>query len=137
MKCWIVRCTKMAFIVLALSVCGCNVDWGGGRYNDVKQLALAYNNYLSAHGGTGPQTAEDLGPYLDNTKQLLEALKAGTFVINYGIGAPDFARDGAGNIILTYEKDVPTKGGFVAYGDGTVKNLTADEYQKSITARNK
>ena len=42
---------------------------------------------------------------------------------------------GSSNTILAYEKDAPEKGGMVAYGDVSVKKLSADAFKKAIVAK--
>ena len=47
------------------------------------------------------------------------------------------AAAGSGSTVLAYEKDVPTKGGLVLYGDGFVDNVTAAEFQAKPKAQPK
>jgi hypothetical protein len=101
--------------------------------NDMKRIGLAYLNYINNNKGKAPQKVDDLAPLLENEKRCLETLKAGTLVFNYGIGVPELARDGSAKVVLIYEKDVPTKGGYVAFADISVKKMSADEYKKAIT----
>lgn len=101
--------------------------------NDLKQVALAFHNHHDATGKP-PQKAEDLVPYLDKNEKLINALKTGDYVFLYGVGLLQMTQ-GTSNTVLAYEKDTPTKGGFVAYGDGSVKKLTADDFKKAILAK--
>lgn len=49
----------------------------------------------------------------------------------WGVADPTGA---AAHKILAYEKGAPRQGGLVVYGDGTVKNLTASEFQTAPKA---
>jgi hypothetical protein len=51
----------------------------------------------------------------------VEALKAGKYVVVWGISSKD------SGTVLAYDKDAPTKGGAVLMADGNVKTMTADE----------
>ena len=44
---------------------------------------------------------------------------------------------GTSNTVLAHEKDVPTKGGWALYADGSTKKLTADEFKKATLAKKK
>jgi len=103
--------------------------------NDLKQIGLAYHN---CHNATNkaPAKAEDLAPYFENDKRLLGLLKNKDIVFIYGVKLTEMT-DGTSNTVLAYDKDVPAKGGFVLYGDGSTKKLTADEFKKAIVAKPK
>jgi hypothetical protein len=102
--------------------------------NDLKQIGLAYHNYFDANR-KAPAKAEDLAPYLENDKRLVNLLK-NDIVFGYNVGIRDM-KDGTSNTVLAYLKDVPTKGGYALYGDGAVKRLTADQFKKAIIAKKK
>jgi hypothetical protein len=104
--------------------------------NYLKQLGLSYHNYLDANGGKAPAKADDLAPYFENDKKLLDALKSEDIVFFYGVRLVDMT-SGTSNTILAYEKDAPTKGGQVLYGDGSVKKLSADEFKTATKAKKK
>ena len=103
--------------------------------NDIKQIAIAYHTYFSDNN-KAPTKADDLGRYLENSKKLLDALNSGSLVFAYGV-TPLQMTDGTSNTVLIYEKDIATRGGYVGYGDGSVKKLTADEFKKAIIAGKK
>jgi hypothetical protein len=102
----------------------------------LKQLGLAYHGYLGANGGKAPAKADDLGPYVENDKKLLDALKSEDIVFIFGVRLVDMTA-GSSNTVLAYEKDAPTKGGQVLYGDGSVKKLAADDFKKATLAKKK
>ncbi len=103
--------------------------------NDLKQLVLAYHNYNDSFA-KAPEKPDDLAPFIENDKRLLEAMKSGQIVFIFGVSIKEMT-DGASNTVLAYEKDAPTKGGIVAYGDWMVKKQSADEFKKAIIAKKK
>jgi hypothetical protein len=103
--------------------------------NDLKQIGLAYHNYISAFN-KAPSKAADLGPFVENDKRLLGLLETKDVVFIFDVGIADM-KDGTSKTVLAYEKDAPTKGGAVLYGDASVKKLTADEFKKAILAKKK
>jgi len=103
--------------------------------NDLKQIGLAYHNHIDAVS-RAPQKAEDLAPYFDNSKKLLDHLKSKRIEFYYGVGIAQMT-EGTSNTILAYEKDAPDKGGQVLFGDGSVRKLTADEFKKAPKAGKK
>jgi hypothetical protein len=100
--------------------------------NDLKEILLAYHNYLDKNKGSAPAKAADLGPFLE--KRALARLEDKSVVFVYGVTLKNMTQ-GSSNTILAYEKDAPEKGGLVAYGDGSVKKLTADEFKKASVAK--
>jgi hypothetical protein len=101
--------------------------------NDLKQLGLAYHNYMDAMG-KGPNKPDDLSPYVENDQRLINPLKSGEIVLIYDVKMTDMP-DGANNYVLGYAKDVPTKGGLVLRGDASVATMTADEFKKAKLAK--
>lgn len=122
-------------VMLALAAGFVQAQVGADRVtaNTLKQLGLAYHNHCDATGKP-PTKADDLAPYLDNNKKLLDTLKSGQIVFIYGVGILDM-KAGTSNSVLAYEKDIATKGGQVLMGDGSVKKLTADEFKKATLAK--
>src|SRR5438045_2796887 len=100
--------------------------------NDLKQILLAYHNYLTKNNGGAPAKAADLAPFLE--KRALARLENKSVVFVYGVTLKDMTK-GSSNTVLAYEKDAPEKGGLVGYGDAIVKRLTADEFKKAIVAK--
>jgi hypothetical protein len=100
--------------------------------NDLRQIGLAYQN-LVAVDGKAPAKAEDLAPYFDNNKRLLDLLKNEDIVFFYNV-TPTQMTSGTSNTVLAYVKDVPDKGGLVLLGDGSVKKLSAEEFKKANLA---
>lgn len=129
-------------VFAALGVCLALTGGAGARpvdpkriTNDLKQIGLAYHNHFAAFK-KAPAKAADLGPFIENDKRLLGLLDDKDIVFIFGVGILDM-KDGTSNTILAYEKDVPTKGGVVLYGDGSVRKLTDDAFKKAILAKPK
>jgi hypothetical protein len=100
--------------------------------NDLKEILLAYHTYLDKNKGSAPSKAADLGPLLE--KRALARLENKSVAFVYDVTLKDMSQ-GSSNTILAYEKDAPEKGGMAAYGDGSVKKLTADEFKKAVVAK--
>jgi hypothetical protein len=102
------------------------------KTNDLRQIGLAYHNCLETNKKP-PAKVEDLEPFYEKNAKITAALKDGTYVFYYNVKLTDMT-NGTSNTILGYEKDAPTKGGVVLFGDGSVKPLTADEFAKTAKA---
>lgn len=120
----------MALVILAGAA---RADDEKVQPNDLKQIGLAYHNYYS-ETNKGPKKAEDLAPYFEKSKKLLDHLKSKRIEFYYGVGLTEMT-EGTSNTILAYEKDVPKKGGLALYGDGSVKKLTAEEFKTATKAK--
>ena len=101
--------------------------------NDLKQIGLAYHAFHDANN-RGPANAEQLAPFFENSKKLLDHLKTKRIEFFYNVRITDMT-EGTTNTVLAYEKDTPTKGGFALYGDGTVRKLSAEQFKKAILAK--
>jgi hypothetical protein len=102
--------------------------------NDLKELALAYHSFLDSHQGKPPANLEDLATYFDKGGTVLQAMKEGKYVFLYGVGLQAMPM-GSANTVLAYEKDVPTRGGQVVMADGSVKDMTAKEFEAAPKAK--
>lgn len=103
--------------------------------NDLKQIGLAYHNHIDSVA-KAPAKAEDLAPYFDNSKKLLDHLKTKRIEFYYGVTIAQMT-EGTSNTILAFEQAAPDKGGLVLFGDGSVKKLTAGEFEKAPKAGKK
>jgi hypothetical protein len=78
-----------------------------------------------------PARLQDLSPYEPEGPIGHRALIKGACVLIYGVGiSPQ-----AGDKVLAYDKDAPTQGGYVLMQDGTVKKMTAVEFQSATMAK--
>jgi hypothetical protein len=103
---------------------------------DLKRIGLAYQNHVDAKT-KGPAKADDLGPYLENDKRLLDLLISGEIVFSYNVNYAAMSEFGVPATVLAYVKDVPEKGGWVLMGDATPKKMSADEFKKAHIAKGK
>ena len=105
--------------------------------NDLKNLGLAYHN-MDASSPKPPARPEDLAPHVGNDQRLLGRLRSGEIVFFYNVRLVQMtAGAGATNTILAYVKDVPTNGGWVLFGDGAQRKITAEEFAKAPKAGQK
>ncbi len=101
--------------------------------NQMKQIVLAHFNFWDANKGRAPTKPEDLAPFYENDPQITALMKDGTVVVYWGATLQKMTQ-GSSNTVLGYEKDVPTSGGLVMMGDGSVKKMTAEEFAKAPKA---
>ncbi len=87
---------------------------------DLRYLAL----YLQKHGKDGrlPAKLEELADLKRELPQVYQAIQDGAYVVSWG--APQSAE-----VVVAYERDTPGKGGVVLAGDGSVRVLSAEEFQ--------
>jgi len=135
-----VTLSVVAALVAALSLAGparaqLTAAERAKRINDLKQIGLAYHNFNDANR-KGPEKAADLGPFVENDKRLLGLLENKDIVFQYGVALKDMT-DGTSNTVLAYDKDAPAKGGLVLMADGSVKNMSAEDFKKAILAKKK
>ena len=129
-----VRLAKFVAVAALLAVAG-GARAADVTANDLKQIGLAYHGYHDTNN-KGPASAKDIAPFFENSKKLRGFLDSKTIVFAYGVGIRDMT-DGTSNTVLAYVKDVPTKGGLVLMGDGSVKKMTPDEFKKATLAKKK
>jgi hypothetical protein len=95
---------------------------------ELLDLFDAYNEYAKNHQRP-PQKLEDLKKYEAVHDVGVRVLREGKYVAVWGVTSRE------GNTVLAYAKDAPTQGGPVLLGDGTVKNMTADELKAALPKR--
>ncbi|HZT81472.1 MAG TPA: hypothetical protein VFA26_14685 [Gemmataceae bacterium] len=107
--------------------------------NDLKQIALAYINYCDANPNKGPAKADDLRQYLGGNAELLQAMTSGKYTVIWNVTIADVARNqgGTSGTVLAYESTAPTTGGAVAMADGSVRQMTAPEFNAAKKAQPK
>ena len=90
------------------------------RYIEYSKLAL-------------PRKPEDFNDYVDSMPTALDRIKQGEYIVAWGIGRS--TAPGAANQVLVYEKKALTEGGAVLLRDGTVKQMTAEEFNAAPKAK--
>ena len=119
--------TLLLFTVLPVLAVGC----GGGsppavspQHAVLSQIHDMYGLYIKSQQ-KAPSQLSDLSKkqYEGVYPRGVAALKQGSYVMVWGVNSKD-----AGTV-LAYEKDAPTKGGAVLMADGTVKDMTAEEFK--------
>jgi hypothetical protein len=120
-----------------LAVLGCSASSPGQRPGPeaLRAIGDAYRKQQGA-GPTRPARLDDLAPYLREAPAALEALKSGDVVFLYGASLRDVVEGDASATVIAYEKDAPTRGGWVVMADGlTVQEMTPEQFRKAALAR--
>lgn len=83
--------------------------------------------------GRPPTKVADLNRYQNMYAHGYEAVKSGKVVVVWSQplkGEGDIAK--GGETIAAYEKDVPTEGGYVLMSAGSVKKMSASEFNAAL-----
>ncbi|MCI0378704.1 MAG: hypothetical protein L0215_13940 [Gemmataceae bacterium] len=146
---------RSTVLILALAIVGCGdsgkggggpggpggIGPGGGgpsggpggsfrrqTMSDLQVIGLAYHNYVDKLNKAAPN-AEELKAFLaGESASAYTGLRDGTYVVHWGT---HFLRDmpeGSSRTILGYHKDTPANGGLALFGDGSVREVTAQEF---------
>lgn len=83
-----------------------------------------YQHFVKSHEKP-PHQLSDLASkqYEGISPAAVRDLQKGTFVVVWDIQGND------SGTVMAYEKDAPTQGGAVLMADGTVRQMTADEFK--------
>ncbi len=140
---------KLAFVAtLAIAVCclsGCGDDGAADairkRRSNLQQLGIAYLSYHEGNQRSPANANELLGfmkPQAEDDPQMRDAitsLEEGdiTMVWNGQLGIAA----ATANDVLGFEAGVPSTGGYVVMGDGTVRLMTAKQFSEGslLTSR--
>jgi hypothetical protein len=93
--------------------------------NDLRQFAQFYMTEASA--GKPPRSLADMPDLRRDMSKAYAAFEKGLYVVNWGAD-PSRASAGTSQTVLAYEKATPEKGGVVVFLDGSVRNVTAQEF---------
>jgi hypothetical protein len=99
-----------------------------GRLVPEHDLGQFAKMYLADAIGKPPQSLADMPDLRRDMPKAYAAFKDGRYVVAWGAD-PNRASDGASRTVLAYEKAAPAKGGVVVFLDGSVRNVTAQEFQ--------
>jgi hypothetical protein len=130
-------------LVVAVGLSGCGkMQQAAARQraaNDLKQIALLYHEYNDKHrkGPSGPDDPEFVKMVNETGAQpVLAKVQGGDYVFFWDVKLGDLGKGaGMSQTVLGYEKDAPTAGGLVVMGDGTVKSMTAAEFNAAPKAK--
>lgn len=116
---------------------GCSSRLGEERNSPAFNNLREVNDLLHAAAGTASKVPAKLAD-LERGRKLAphgyEAVKSGNVVVLWGAplkGEEDVGKDEA---VIAYEKNVPTEGGYVLLSAGTIKKMTAAEFQSALKA---
>jgi hypothetical protein len=83
-----------------------------------------------------PTKLADLSQYRETAPLAYESIRTGEVVVVWGVTMPGEGDAGKGTTdVVAYEKDAPTAGGFVLLHNGTVKKMTAAEFNAARKAK--
>jgi hypothetical protein len=101
-------------------------------------LREVYVNYGDQHE-KAPSRLEDLLAYItfDSEGRAYGEVSNGELVLVWDLNFLRMPRETWGNTVLGYEKEVPTEGGSVLMADGTVRQMTAQEFEAALKANPK
>jgi hypothetical protein len=98
------------------------------------------SDMLHAAGGAAGRSPANLAE-VDQQRRMFprgyEAVKSGSVVVLWGTPLQDEGEVGKNEVVLAYEKDVPTNGGYVLLSAGTVKKMSASEFGSAPKAATK
>jgi type II secretory pathway pseudopilin PulG len=99
--------------------------------NDLRQIAVAYRNYVAKTRDRGPKKKEVLSPYYENSGRINEALDTKRITVIWDIPAHRIDSD----TVLAYETNADGLGRrLVAMGDATVQTRDEHEFNSAIKA---
>jgi hypothetical protein len=127
------RQLPVLLLALALPACGGNSSESTAPARDpgegLRELGEVYQ-YRAAQRQPAPAKIEDLGENQGALDTAWPLVQDGTIVVIWKAG---YAANSAE--VLAYEKTAPTQGGKVLLRNGTVKQMTADEFRAAPKAK--
>jgi hypothetical protein len=125
------RAIPQLVTVLILGAPGCGFQKAAERVKKKNLLMQAGLAYHQCHDtlSRGPVNLEEFKKYGGAPPEVNQALENRELVVHWGVHIIKDMPKGTGATVLGYDKDVPTKGGWVLMGDGTVKEMAAKEFE--------
>jgi hypothetical protein len=131
--------TLLLVVAAALGVlAGCSSRSGGGG-NDptLGGLQRVYDLIQRAAASLGrpPSRLEDLSRYKASYPLGYKVVKSGKIEVRWGTKLKDEGESGKDEEVLAYEKDASTQGGYVLLSAGTIKKMSASEFQAALNRK--
>jgi hypothetical protein len=118
-----------------LAGCSAGPSGGGGDAAAAPPALQEVNDLLHAAGAARPPTnLADLNRYKGKFLRGYEAVKSGEIVVLWGTPVQGEGEVGQNEQVMAYEKDVPTSGGYVLMSAGTIKKMSASEFNAAPKA---
>jgi hypothetical protein len=126
----------VSILALIVILAGCSSRPEGESsppaFDDLRDV----NDLLHAAGGAAgrvPAKLADLGGRPSSLyPRGYEVLHSGNYVVLWGAPLKGEGEAGKDETVMAYEKDAPTEGGYVLLSAGTVKKMTAAEFQAAL-----
>jgi hypothetical protein len=122
-----------SFVLCFLLVGGCSSagptkgDPGSTEFQELGELFHA----AASKVGHAPNKLADLGTARGMFPKAYESVKSGEVIVLWGTPPKGEGDVGNDEVVLAYEKKVPTEGGYVLMSAGTVKKMTASEFNSA------
>jgi hypothetical protein len=130
----LLRCLATATALGVLA--GCSSRPQGAAVAPEVTLLQDVNDLLRAAGTSGrlPAKVADLDRYKTMFPRGYEAVKTGNVVVFWGAPFQGEGDVGKNEVVVAYEKNVPAEGGHVLLSAGSVKKMTAAEFNAAPKA---
>jgi len=123
----------LSFVLCLLLVGGCSS--AGPTKSDPESTEFQELNELfhAAAGKVGhaPTKLADLGTAKGVFPKAYELVKSGNVIVLWGTPPKGEGDVGNNEVVLAYEKKVPTEGGYVLMSAGTVQKMSAAEFSSA------
>lgn len=130
------RLTALTCALAALAFAGCGKTETSApavaAQTKMAEIAAMYKGYTKDHKKPPRQLSDFDHPYEPANIDGYAALRSGECVMIWGGSMPGAS---AGTTVVAYEKAVPAQGGLVLFQDGTIKQVTADEFKAAPKAK--
>jgi hypothetical protein len=121
--------------IASLLVAGCgksdSISSPPGSQEILTQIGWMYKEYTKDHKKTPKKLSDFDHPYEPGAIEGYAALRDGSYVMLWGGSLPGPSSE---TTVLAYEKSAPEKGGPVLFQSGTIRTLTAEEFQAAPKA---